>query len=316
MKTATRLLALVLAALLLPAAAGAFLDRLGRGVLQELAPKPAEAPPPAQPDDKAPAEPSRRQDRTGLILGGVTDLLAGAAEVPYETEVVIGESLALEGFARYGRPVEDPDLQRYVNRVGNAVARNSPRPEIPYRFVVVQGELYNAFACPGGIVFVSSQLVRSMGDEAELAAVLAHEVGHVAHRHALQSIRRAQFFSGVGQLTAATMRGEKGREFQGMIGDLQGVLFDRGLDRNMEFEADATGMETAYRTGYDPAGMVRVLEMLQRNEATARKGGSWFSTHPPLGERLSRLRTQLAQYPDAASLARVPERFAPYSARL
>lgn len=315
MRSTTHILLVVLAAALVPAGAGAFLDRLGKGLLKELAPQPAE-PPPAGTQQPAPAEPSRRPDRTGLIIGGVTDLLAGTTEVPYETEVVIGESLALEGFARYGRPVDDPELQRYVNRVGNAVARNAPRPGIPYRFVVVQSDLYNAFACPGGIVFVSSRLVKSMADEAELAGVLAHEVGHVSHRHALQSIRRAQFFSGVGKLTAATMKGDKGREFQGMIGDLQGVLFDKGLDRNMEFEADASGMATAYRTGYDPAGMVRVLEMLQRQEATAQKGGSWFSTHPPLAERLARLRTQLGQYPDAASLARVPERFAPYARRL
>jgi len=280
--------------------------------MKELAPPQKPEQKPAAPADpkQAPAPAPTRPDKTGLIIGGVTDLLAGTSEVPYETEVIIGESLALEGFGRYGRPVDDPELQRYVNLVGNAVARNSARPDIPYRFVVVQSELYNAFACPGGIIFVSARLVKSMKDEAELAAVLAHEVGHVAHKHALQSIRRAQFLSGVGKLTAASMKGSKGREFQGMIGDLQGVLFDRGLDKNMEFEADASGMETAYRTGYDPAGMVRVLEMLQRNEAAAQKGGSWFSTHPPLAQRLEKLRTQVAGYRDAGSLARVPERFA------
>ncbi len=297
---------LLAAALAVPPAFGAnFFEKFGKEVLKEMAPKPEQPPP----EKAAPEAPPPKRDKTGLIIEGVTDLLAGTSEVPYETEVVIGESLALEGFARYGMPVDDPALQDYVNLVGNAVARNSIRPEIPYRFVVVESELYNAFACPGGIIFVSSQLVRSMADEAELAGVLAHEVGHVAHRHALKSIRRAQFLSGVGKLTAASMKGDKGREFQGMIGDLQTVLFDKGLDKNMEFEADAAAVETAYRTGYDPAGMVRVLEMLKRNEARAKKDHSWFSTHPPVGQRLEKVRAQAGQYPDAATLARVPRRF-------
>ncbi|HSH70750.1 MAG TPA: M48 family metalloprotease [Deferrisomatales bacterium] len=296
--------------LLLPATASAgWLDNLGKGVLKDLG---------GGQQQQQPADPAKRTpSKTELLISGVTDVLAGAAEVPYDTERVIGESLALEGFARYGLPVDDPELQRYVNLVGNAVARNSLRPTIPYHFVVVDSPLYNAFACPGGIIFVSSELVRSMHDESELAAVLAHEVGHVAHKHALGSIRRAQFLSGVGKLTAASMKGNQGQQFQGMIGDLQNVLFDKGLDKKLEFEADLAAMETAYRTGYDPQGMVRVLEALQAKESSATdKKGSWFSTHPPVGERLTRLRALDAQYPDAASLSRLPERFAAQRARL
>jgi predicted Zn-dependent protease len=196
------------------------------------------------------------------------------------------------------------------------VAANSDRPDIPYHFVVIQSPIYNAFACPGGIVFVSAALVRAMGDEAELACILSHEVGHVAHKHALQSIRRAKFFEGVGQITAAAMKGGKGEMFQDMIADLQNVLFDRGLDRNMEFEADLAGMEFAYRTGYDPGGMIRVLQMLQQRERGAQKAGSWFSTHPPLSDRIGRGRQHAARYPDANTLARVPDRFLQYRARL
>jgi beta-barrel assembly-enhancing protease len=156
-------------------------------------------------------------------------------------------------------------------------------------------------------------LVKGMRDEAELAAVLAHEVAHVAHKHALQSIQRAKFFEGVGSITAATMKGAQGEQFVDMINGLQTVLFDKGLDRNMEFEADATGMEIAYRTGYDPAGMIRVLKMLAARAAAANQKGSWFSTHPPLAERIQRMEALMAKYPDADSLARLPSRFAEYS---
>lgn len=248
---------------------------------------------------------SRRRE----LVAGAGDVASSLGEVDWETERLIGETLALEGFRRYGLPVKDADLQRYVNLVGSAVARNSQRPEVPYRFVVVQSPLHNAFACPGGVIFVSSALVRSLGDEAELAAVLAHEVGHVGHKHALKSLRRARFLEGAGRVTAASMKGSQGQQFKSLIGDLQGVLFDRGLDKDMEFEADQAAIETAYRTGYDPAGLVRVLEALERQEATATKDGSWFSTHPPLAARLERTRAAAAALADAGTLAKVPNRF-------
>ena len=130
-------------------------------------------------------------------------------------------------------------------------------------------------------------------------------------KHALGTIRRGQFLSGVGTITAATMKGDKGKQFQSMIGDLENVLFDKGLDKNLEFEADAMAMETAYRTGYDPRGLIEVLKKLQRIEASStHKEGSWFSTHPPLDERIARLEEQLKKYPTNAPLARLGDRFA------
>ncbi len=243
------------------------------------------------------------------ILQGATSILSSTGEINYKSELTIGESLALEGFGRYGMPVEDPSLQKYVNLVGMAVARNSIRPDIPYYFVVVNSPLQNAFACPGGIIFVSSGLLNTVQTEAQLAGVLAHEVAHVAHKHALKSIQRARFFQGVGTITAATMEGEKGKQFENMIGGLENVLFDKGLDKNMEFEADQSALETTYRTGYDPDGLLQVLKELKQIEATSTKKGSWFSTHPPLSERISKCQAQLKKYPDRASLAELPDRF-------
>jgi predicted Zn-dependent protease len=170
----------------------------------------------------------------------------------------------------------------------------------------------NAFAVPGGVIFISRALFSILEDESELAAVLAHEVGHVSAKHALKSTQRAQFFQGVGTITAASVKGDKGKKFASAIADMQDVLFDKGLDKEMEFEADQAAMETAYRTGYDPSAMIRVLEKLQKLEASntdKNKKGSWYSTHPPLGERIARLTEQLRKYPDYASLARVNVRF-------
>ncbi|MDB9823032.1 M48 family metalloprotease [Deltaproteobacteria bacterium] len=260
-------------------------------------------------DSQEPAQEKSRLERRLDLLQGVGTLLSSSKEIDYESERTIGESLALEGFQRYGMPVEDPALQKYVNTVGTAVARNSLRPGIPYRFVVVNSPLQNAFSCPGGIIFLSSGLLKTIKSEAQLACVLAHEVGHVGHKHALKSIQRARFFQGIGKITATTMKGEKGQQFESMIGDLQTVLFDKGLDQNMEFEADMAAMETAYRTGYDPRGMVEVLNELKNIETVSQKGGSWFSTHPPLSQRIEKCNSQLGQYPDRANLVQLPERF-------
>lgn len=250
--------------------------------------------------------------KIGKLVEGAGGIIASSVDMDYKSEFSIGESLALEGFRRYGLPIKSKRYQKYVNTVGNAVARNSPRPKIPYYFVVVDSPLYNAFACPGGIIFISSTLVRHLVDEAELACILAHEVGHVCLKHALQTIKRARFFEGVGKISEATMKGEKGKEFRSMIGDLQTALFDNGLDQNMEFEADAQAMEIAYRTGYDPYAMIRVLLMLQKREKGAKKKGSWFSTHPPLSERIKKTRALKPKYPDAHSLPGVHHRFIRY----
>lgn len=256
------------------------------------------------------------KSKESKILQGVGSILGSATEIDYPSERTIGESLALEGFRRYGMPVKDRKVQEYVNLVGNAVARNSLRPGIPYNFVVIESPLQNAFSCPGGIIFVSSGLLKTIQSEGQLAGILAHEVAHVGHKHALQSIQRARFFQGVGKITSANMKGEKGKEFEDMIGGLQNTLFDKGLDQNMEFEADVSAMETAYRTGYDPEGLMEVLKALVKIQAGSTKKGSWFSTHPPLKERIQKCQTQLSRYPDAKKLARLPERYGEYKKRI
>jgi beta-barrel assembly-enhancing protease len=254
---------------------------------------------------------TKPDSKEGKIISGATQVLSSSKDIDYKTERSIGESLALEGLQRFGNPVKNEALQRYVNLVGTAVAANSKRATIPYQFAVLDTPVQNAFAVPGGVVFVSRALVSILEDEAELAAVLAHEVGHVAAKHALKSTQRAQLLQGVGTITAASVGGDKGKKFASAINDMQGVLFDKGLDKEMEYEADAAALESTYRTGYDPSAMIRVLQKLQKLEASSKdKKGSWFSTHPPLAERIARLQAQLQKYPDYSSLASVRDRFA------
>ena len=249
------------------------------------------------------------ESKESKILSGATQVVSSSQEMTYESERTIGESLALESMQRFGEPVNSEALQRYVNLVGNAVAGNSRRSTIPYQFVVLDSKVQNAFAAPGGVIFISRALLDILENEAELAAVLAHEVGHVAEKHALKSIRRAQFLQGVGTISAATMKGSDGKKFESMIGDMQATLFDKGLDKGMEYEADLAALETTYRTGYDPSAMVSVLQKLKKLQDGQAGNGSWFSTHPPLDERIARLNAGMEKYPDRASLAKLPGRF-------
>lgn len=251
------------------------------------------------------ADPESRERK---LLSGTTQVLRSSKEIDYATERTIGEALALESMQRFGRPVDNEGVQQYVNLVGAVVAQSSLRSTIPYHFTVLDSPIQNAFAAPGGVIFISQALLATLADESELAAVLAHEIGHVAAKHALKSTQRAQFLQGVGTITAATS-GSKGKEYQALIGDLQSKLFDQGLDKTMEFEADRAAMETTYRAGYNPLAMIRVLERLKKLEASSVKKGSWFSTHPPLNERIARLKKEGSLYPDAATLAELPVRF-------
>lgn len=246
------------------------------------------------------------------ILGGAGDILASSRDIDYDSEFTIGQSLALEGFQRFGLPSQPVRIQRYVNIVGKAVARNSARPDIPYYFVVVDSPLYNAFACPGGIIFISSTLVKNLKSESELAGVLAHEVGHVTHRHALGTIKRGKLFEGLGKISKATMKGKDSKKFHNIVGGLQNVLFDKGLDKNLEFEADITALQIAYNTGYNPQGFIRVLEMLHTKQQSDHKKGSWFSTHPPLNQRIDRCYQKLNEYTDAKGLEEGDKRFIEY----
>jgi len=247
--------------------------------------------------------------RAQKIMQGAGNIFTSSSEINYNTEFSLGESLALEGLKKYGMPVQSKKLQKYVNLLGSSLAQNSQRPEITYYFIVVKNNLYNAFSCPGGIIIITSTLMKLMNDESELAGVLAHELAHVSHKHALSALKRSKLFDGILTIASANSSEEKRKKYQETVGSLQTILFDKGLDKNMEFEADITGMETSYRTGYDPGGLIRVLNKLKSRENNSQKAGSWFSTHPPIEDRIQKCRQKLNMYSDASHLARVKNRF-------
>lgn len=226
-----------------------------------------------------------------------------AKEFSQEDEIGLGNALTAS-FLGASPLHPDANLQRYVNRVGKWIALHSDRPDLPWTFSVIDTETINAFAMPGGSIIVSSGLLKRLGNEAELAGVLAHEIAHVVKKHqlhAIQSGMQADFWKSVGTSVAADHVKIGGGAVGSAVGsmakpyilDAAGNLikdgfFLRPLDRGLETEADQLAVVLAARSGYDPYGLAGALQMLAQY-----KGGgdaaSIFSTHPSATDRLAEL---------------------------
>jgi len=182
---------------------------------------------------------------------------------------------------------DDPALQRYVTAIGQELARASHRPNLPWTFTVVDSPAINAFALPGGYIYLTRGILAYLDDEAELAGVLGHEIGHVTARHAAQAYtRQAQANLG---LTILSIFVPSTRPFVDLGATGLGVLFLKN-GREAEIEADRLGVEYGSGAGYDPAGVPRFLSTLARVNALSERGiPNWLSTHPDPGARVTQV---------------------------
>ena len=184
----------------------------------------------------------------------------------------------------------DMELQRYVNQLGRWISLQSERPHLPWTFIVLNDNGYNAFAAPGGYVFVTKGLIDRCADEAELAGILAHEITHVTAKHHLLAIRKTAQSGMLTQLLASQIKTNAvGNMVASQFLALGRNLYARGLDQTYEYDADRTGVALATRAGFDPYGLVAVLQQLR----TATPDNPMFTlalaTHPPAQARLDQL---------------------------
>ncbi len=223
--------------------------------------------------------------------GAAAGELAGAASpISPEVEQKLGEGVAVRTYAEMGARHSDESLQRYVNLVGRAVARQSGRPDLLYSFAVIENDSPNAFAGPGGYIFVTTGAMKMMESEAELAGVLAHEIAHVTERHMLQIYRKTQLFN-AGLMTAEAIEADNARYRQG-VDTATDTLFNRGLGSKFEFEADKVALEYMAFAGYDPEGLIAFLERLGARSTQA--SGGWLGgTHPGIPKRVAEARAYL-----------------------
>jgi predicted Zn-dependent protease len=225
------------------------------------------------------------------------------ALISEEQEIAMGQQAATEVEASLGL-VDDAELQRYVQEIGAALAAGSQRPNLPWRFRVVEDPTPNAFALPGGFIYVTRGMMNFMENEAELATVLGHEIGHVTARHSVQQMSRqqlAQLGLGIGAILSPTVA-----ELGGTIsGGLQLLFLKYGRDD--ERQSDELGFGYALQAGYDVREMDDVFAVLQRIGES--EGSSpvpaWASTHPDPGERVETAQQRIAALQQPAGQLRL-----------
>jgi beta-barrel assembly-enhancing protease len=183
--------------------------------------------------------------------------------------------------------VKDEALQKYVNQVGRWVASQSERPDLPWKFGVIDSADLNAFAAPGGYVLITKGLYQKMSNEAQLAGVLGHEIAHVVKKHQLKVLQKQQLVGyGAGKLSG--LFGKKNKLAKKVVGT-GAEISARGLDKEAEFEADRMGMVLATRAGYDAFGLPDVLQTIGQTNKADSSVALLFKTHPAPDERLAKL---------------------------
>jgi predicted Zn-dependent protease len=190
---------------------------------------------------------------------------------------------------------EDAELQRYVESVGMRLAASSQRPTLPWHFTVVDEPAINAFALPGGYIYLTRGILPFLDNEAELAGVLGHEIGHVTARHAAQQYTKATT-AGLG-VTLLGIFVPEARPFQSLSETALGVMFLK-YGRDDELQADRLGVEYTAKTGWNPSGVGGMLRTLARlDEASGSRRGvpNWLSTHPAPADRVEQVQAYIAQ---------------------
>jgi len=259
----------------------------------------------------------------GNILGAMTQGVTGVnpadvrdarTDIDEPEEIELGRSVTTALGSRY-KLLRDEALTRYVALVGNSVALQSERPDLRYYFGVLDTDEVNAFAAPGGYVFITRGTLGLIKDEATLAGVLGHEVGHIALKHHLETIKdqkKAAITKGVGttlaQFGAGFIPGVGGAVTSGVVNSpLMNLIADgavnlalKGFSRTEEEQADGVGVKYAARAGYDPAGLRDFLKAVQDGGQQPAKSsffGKFVASHPGADERLKQQEAQLKNAP-------------------
>jgi len=222
------------------------------------------------------------------IKGALQQVKTATEDVPEPKEIEIGGGIAsnLLGAAPL---VKNAAVQKYVNDVGRWLALQTERPDLPWQFAVLDDDDVNAFAAPGGYVFITKGLLMHMKSESELAGVLAHEISHVLRKHHLNAIRKGARTDLMVEFGSEVAKQKGASQSLIKLANAGTQLYARGLDKEDEFEADRMGVVIAARAGYDPYGLPAVLQTLQSLNAKDSKLALMFKTHPAPADRLGQL---------------------------
>lgn len=231
------------------------------------------------------------------VLMPLSGCSGGPTFLSWQEEVALGEQAAPEFIEQGGGRLDDSSITMYVRDMGFKLARiaerqtpDEDRPPLDWEFHVLDSEVINAFALPGGKVFISRGLMQQMNNEAQLAGVIGHEIGHVMARHGNKRMSQAMILQGaiVAVGVAGTFSDSEWMQVLGVGTAAGGQLFLLRYSRENELESDALGVSYMAEAGYNPLGQVQVMEILGR----ASGGGAppeWLSTHPASDTRVEAL---------------------------
>lgn len=261
--------------------------------------------------------------RTGVITSGQAHSIGVVAEkaektfedITPEQEYYLGRAVAANIVDRY-QASDSPKIDHYLNLVGKTLVLASQKSQdySNYHFLLLEANEINAFAAPRGFIFISKGMLALCENEDDLAAVLAHEIGHVAHSHALKSIETSRLTSA---LTTLATEGAKQSgqyyvsrlvgDFEGSIDDMTQTLINNGYGRGLESEADETAVDILQKAGYDANGLLRVLQRMKAKTAGNRQG--FAATHPDMDDRIAEISELINENPTNPLSAKRTARF-------
>ena len=245
-----------------------------------------------------------------LCLGCAVNPATGEREfslMSEQQEIGIGQEMDKQIAQEMGL-YEDTDLQSFVSEVGQRLAQASERPHLPWKFTLVDSPAINAFALPGGYIYLTRGIMPFLADEAEMAGVLGHEIGHVTARHSAQQYSRAtgaQLGLALGGIFVPAVR-----PFGGLAETGLGLLFLKH-GRDDELQADALGVRYTARSGWDPGGVAGMLGTLDRiaEESEDRRGvPNWLATHPAPADRVEQVQSAITQARAESAVSRPSNR--------
>lgn len=242
-------------------------------------------------------------------IGGLVDkaktvekIVKSFEDISPEQEYYIGRAVGATVAGRYS-VYDNQEATMYINTLGQTLAQASDRPETfgGYHFLILDSDEINAFAAPGGLVFITRGMLRCTKNEDAVAAVLAHEIGHVQHKHGLRSIKKSRLSSA---LTDAALEGAQSKTggavsmltevFQDSINDITTTMITNGYSREFEREADKAAVTILKRVGYDPNGLIDMLSLMK--ELLNPKGKDFAKTHPSPSSRMKDIQKTIGKY--------------------
>lgn len=252
-----------------------------------------------------------------ILIGIAITCSLVACGISQQQEVQMGQEYAQQINAQLPI-VRDPELNRYINVLGDSIARLTSRRDLNWQFFIVDAKEVNAFAVPGGFVYVNRGLVERADQMDELAGVLGHEIGHVVRRHTVKQMEKAQG-ANVGVTLACILTSICNSQIAGAAINIAGGAVFARFSRQDEAEADNEGFNNVVRAGISPVGMVTMFQKLIA-ERKSRPGAveSWFRTHPLEEDRVQAVQARINQIPRAqlASLGTDTRNFHSFKARL